>query len=127
MKSLSKRINKVAIIGKGTAGCIAASYFRKTLNAEIEWIYDSDKPAQSVGEGSTIPLARGFFNELNMNYAALEYLGGSMKKGIRKIGYNGVGDYLHEFPLGELAIHFSSKMLQDYIPKVLESKGRNSR
>ncbi len=123
MKGLSKRINKVAIIGKGTAGCISASYLRKTLNAEIEWIYDSEKPAQSVGEGSTIPLARGFFNELNMNYAALEYLGGSIKKGIRKIGYNGVGDYLHEFPLGELAIHFSSKMLQDYIPKVLESKG----
>ena len=30
MKGLNKRINKVAIIGKGTAGCIAASYFRKT-------------------------------------------------------------------------------------------------
>lgn len=123
MKGLNKRINKVAIIGKGTAGCIAASYFRKTLNTEVEWIFDSNTPAQSVGEGSTIPLARGFFNELNMNYSTLDYLGGSIKKGIRKIGYNGVGDYLHEFPLGEHAIHFSSKMLQSYIPKVLESKG----
>lgn len=123
MKGLNKRINKVAIIGKGTAGCIAASYFRKTLNTEVEWIFDSNTPAQSVGEGSTIPLARGFFNELNMNYSTLDYLGGSIKKGIRKIGYNGVGDYLHEFPLGEHAIHFSSKMLQSYIPKVLENKG----
>jgi len=123
MKGLNKRINKVAIIGKGTAGCIAASYFRKTLNTEVEWIFDSNTPAQSVGEGSTIPLARGFFNELNMNYSTLDYLGGSIKKGIRKIGYNGVGDFLHEFPLGEHAIHFSSKMLQSYIPKVLESKG----
>lgn len=123
MKGLNKRINKVAIIGKGTAGCIAASYFRKTLNTEVEWIFDSNTPAQSVGEGSTIPLARGFFNELNMNYSTLDYLGGSIKKGIRKIGYNGVGDFLHEFPLGEHAIHFSSKMLQSYIPKVLENKG----
>lgn len=123
MKTLSKRINKLAIIGKGTAGCIAASYLRKTLNTEIEWIYDPDTPAQSVGEGSTIPLARGFFNEINMNYSVLEYLGGSIKKGIRKIGYSGVGDFLHEFPLGEHAIHFSSRMLQDYVPKVLERKG----
>lgn len=123
MISLQKRINKLAIIGKGTAGCIAASYFSKNLNAEVEWIYDSKTPAQSVGEGSTIPLGRGFWNELNMGFTTLDYLGGSIKKGIRKIGYNGVGDFLHEFPLGEHAIHFSSKMLQDYVPDVLRRKG----
>jgi len=41
MKTLTRRINKIAILGKGTAGCIAASYFRDTTNTEIEWIYDS--------------------------------------------------------------------------------------
>jgi len=123
MKTLTRRINKIAILGKGTAGCIAASYFRDTTNTEIEWIYDSSKPAQSVGEGSTLPLGRSFWKELGMGYRTLDALGGSIKKGIRKINYQGIGDFLHEFPLGEHAIHFSSKMLQDYVPQVLEKKG----
>lgn len=123
LHSINKKVDKITIIGKGTAGCIAASYFKKNTNAEIEWIYDSNQAAQSVGEGSTLPFARGFYEQINMGWGTLEALGGSIKKGIRKIGYSGIGDYLHEFPLGQTAIHFSSKMLQQYVPNVLEKKG----
>lgn len=123
LKSINKKVDKITILGKGTVGCLAASYFSKNTNAEIEWIYDSKIDAQSVGEGSTLPFGKGFWNQINMGYGTLEALGGGIKKGIRKIGYGGVGDYIHEFPLGDIAIHFSSKMLQTYIPNVLESRG----
>src|SRR6056300_360819 len=123
LRSINKKIDKITILGKGTVGCLAASYFSKNTNAEIEWIYDSKIEAQSVGEGSTLPFGQGFWREANMGWGTLEVLGGSIKKGIRKIGYGGIGDYLHEFPLGSTAIHFSSRMLQKYIPNVLESRG----
>lgn len=123
LRSINKKIDKITILGKGTVGCLAASYFSKNTTAEIEWIYDSKIDPQSVGEGSTLPFGQGFWREANLGWGTLEALGGSIKKGIRKIGYGGVGDYLHEFPLGSTAIHFSSKMLQQYIPRVLESRG----
>lgn len=123
MKTLEKRINKITILGKGTAGCIAASYFRNSTTAEVEWVHDSKKAPQSVGEGSTLPLGRNFWAELGMGFRTLDALGGSIKKGIRKVNYAGIGDYLHEFPLGEHAIHFSSKMLQQFVPQILEKKG----
>ena len=123
IQSINKKVNKITIIGKGTVGCMAASFFKNKTNADIEWIYDSKQAAQSVGEGSTLPFGRSFWAEVNMGWGTVEALGGSIKKGIRKIGYAGVGDYLHEFPLGDAAIHFSSKMLQNYIPSVLEKKG----
>lgn len=122
-RSINKKVDKITIIGKGTVGCMAASYFKDKTSADIEWIYDSKQAAQSVGEGSTLPFGKTFWEEVNLGYGTLEALGGSLKKGIRKMGYNGVGDYLHEFPLGDVAIHFNSEMLQKYIPSVLEQKG----
>lgn len=122
-KSINKKINKITVIGKGTVGCIAASFFKDKTNADIEWIYDSKQAAQSVGEGSTLPFGRNFWAQVSMGFGTVDALGGSIKKGVRKIGYAGVGDYLHEFPLGDVAIHFSSKMLQDYVPSVLEKRG----
>lgn len=124
-KSINKKVDKIAIIGKGTVGCIAASFFENKTNAEIDWIYDSQHPAQSVGEGSTLPFGRNFWEQINVGYGTIEGLGGSLKKGVRKIGYGGIGDYLHEFPLGEIAVHFSSEMLQRHVPAVLEKKGVN--
>ena len=123
MALIKQKINKFTILGAGTAGCITASFLNKYTQAEIEWIYDSKIPAQSVGEGSTLPLGKGLFEEINLNYATLEMMGGSIKKGIRKVGWNGGGDYLHEFPLGQHAIHFNSRMLQQFVPQRLQAKG----
>ena len=125
MNNVRREINKIAIIGKGTAGCMAASHFANTHHAQIDWIYDPETPAQSVGEGSTLPLPNTLFNQLNLGYASLEQLGGSIKKGIRKRDYNGLGDYLHEFPLGKVGIHFSANALQSVTPKILEKRGIN--
>jgi len=126
MSYVRREINKIAIIGKGTAGCMASSFFTNYHPAQIDWYYDPDTPAQSVGEGSTLPFPTALFNELNIGYASLEVeLRGSIKKGIRKIGYGGIGDYLHEFPLGRSGVHFSADALQNLVPKILQQRGIN--
>mgnify|MGYP001029646925 CR=1 FL=1 len=125
MKSINKYINKIAIIGKGTAGCMAATFFRTRTSAEIDWYFDPSTPAQSVGEGSTLPFPKSLFTDLNIGYAALESVGGTIKKGIRKIDYAGAGDYLHEFPMGSSAVHFSASQLQGLTEKILTKRGVN--
>ena len=70
MNSVRKEINKIAVIGKGTAGCMAASYFANHHSAQIDWYYDPSTPAQSVGEGSTLPFPTTLFNELNIGYSS---------------------------------------------------------
>ena len=79
MRQINQKINKFTILGAGTAGCLTASFIKKHTNAEVEWIFDSNTPAQSVGEGSTIPLATSLFKELGFNYTLLDIMGGSLK------------------------------------------------
>jgi len=124
-RSYTQQIKKITILGAGTAGCISASFFKKNTQAEIEWIFDSGTPAQSVGEGSTLPLVKGLWSELNFRFTDLERMGGSIKKGIRKVGWSGPGDYIHEFPFGEHAMHFSSRMLQEWVPQQLKNRAVN--
>ena len=52
---------KIAIIGKGTAGCLTAINFTNNSPLEIDWYFDPNTPEQSVGEGSTL-LFPNFFN-----------------------------------------------------------------
>ena len=49
---------KLAIIGKGTAGILAVNHFNHYCkdDFEIECYYDSDKPEQTVGEGTTVDI-----------------------------------------------------------------------
>lgn len=123
MKTINKTIKKIAVLGKGTAGCLTASILKKHTPAEIEWIYDPNTPTQSVGEGSTLPLAKNLGNEIQFDYDTLKQIGGSLKKGIKKIGWGGSGNFFHSFPIGSVAIHFSSEMLQNLISQNLLKKG----
>jgi len=47
---------KLAIIGKGTAGCYALSHFMRWTDWEIDLIHDPDIKPQAVGEGSDLVL-----------------------------------------------------------------------
>ena len=47
---------KVAVIGRGTAGCFSAMKLSATENLDVDLYYDSTIPVQSVGEGSTLRL-----------------------------------------------------------------------
>lgn len=114
---------KLAIIGKGTAGSINAGYFSTRQNVEIDWYYDPSQPEQSVGEGTTLGFPLFLAKNLNISHADLiSNLDGTYKTGIRKINYNGKGDFIHEFNLGSSGLHFNATKLQNFI---LENYSKN--
>ena len=106
---------KIAIIGKGTAGCISSLFLRSKLTTEIDWYFDPTIPEQSVGEGSTLYFPR-FLNTLKQFTSPDLENGfeGTYKKGIKKINYNGSGEFLHSFPLGSTGIHFNANKFQQF-------------
>ena len=75
---------KIAIIGKGTAGCFAVSHFLKHTDWKIDWYFDSSVQAQAVGEGSTVDLPPSLFYNLDFTPADLDRIYGSPKLGIKK-------------------------------------------
>ena len=115
---------RIAVIGKGTAGSISATYFNRynPNNMEVIWYYDPSKSPQSVGEGSTLPLLRTLENGLDFTYDDLKKIDGSIKKGIKKINWGGSGNFLHHFPLYFHSFHFNANKLQDYIFNKLKNQ-----
>lgn len=117
-------IKKIAIIGKGTAGCITALYFAKKFpNIKIDWYFDPNIPEKSVGEGSTLDFSDFLSESFNFIYPHIkDLLEGSYKYGIRKINYNGTGDFFHGFPLGRTGIHFNANKFQEFTYNYLKPK-----
>tara|TARA_R110000744_G_scaffold153510_1_gene267911 strand:- start:130 stop:1329 length:1200 start_codon:yes stop_codon:yes gene_type:complete len=116
---------KLAIIGKGTAGSIVASYFLPFLEGrgEIDWYYNPNLPEQAVGEGTALEFPKFLSSYLNLNILDLyTTLDGTQKTSIRKINYKGSGDYLHHFPLGSNGIHFNANKFQKYVFETFKNR-----
>jgi tryptophan 7-halogenase len=112
---------KIAIIGKGTAGCL--SYLKalqikntqKHLGVEIDWYYDSATTPLSVGEGTTPHFARhlesfGVFSTTN----DLDKVDGRPKIGIEYQNW-GKKDFVHPFGFGMHGVHFNANKFQDLV------------
>jgi len=109
---------KLAIVGKGTAGSMAISYFSHFLRekGEIELYYDPNSPEQAVGEGTDLTFPKFLSDNLSLNSEDLKnVLEGTYKRGIRKIDYQGSGDFMHTFPIGSSGIHFNATKFQELI------------
>lgn len=115
-------MKKIAIIGKGTAGCISASSIFNYTRLEIDWYFDPKSPAQSVGEGSTIGFPEFLRKELDWTYPHIKSINSTFKHGIRKINWGGSGDYVHPFPIESAGIHFNASKFQE---KVIKQLGKN--
>lgn len=115
---------KIAIIGKGTAGSQAAAHFARFFpEAEIDWYFDPDKPAQSVGEGSTLELPNNLFNNLGFTHGTLKEVNGTFKTGIHKENWGRVrSSFFHDFPPPQSGYHFSAIELQEYTLKKLQGR-----
>lgn len=114
--------HKISIIGRGTAGAVNAMQMTQYFpNSEIEWFYDPSTPPQAIGEGSTIGLPR-ILQYIETGYPDLEKISANLKTGIRKINFNGSGDFHHDFPLGEIGMHFDAIKMQDFVREKLSSK-----
>ena len=114
---------KIAIIGKGTAGCLTAINFTNNSPLEIDWYFDPNTPEQSVGEGSTLLFPNFLSNNLSMEETQLKtLLEGTYKNSIRKINYNGSGDFHHSFTLGHSGIHFNANQFQKLVHSSLKNR-----
>ena len=113
---------KLAIIGNGTAGSLSSAFFNRNTNWEVEWYFDPNIKPQSVGEGSTIPLPFSLYNDLDFQINDLEKIEGTLKRGVRKIDWNGNGDYMSDFPLSNAGLHFNAVKLQQYTFNKLKSQ-----
>ena len=49
-------MTKVAVVGRGTAGCMSAAYFTQWSGVEVDWYFDPNIKPQAVGEGSNLTL-----------------------------------------------------------------------
>ena len=115
-------MKKLAVIGKGTAGCISAAYWANRVNDKIDWYFDPNKKAQSVGEGANLLIPNFLKNELGWDYNNLSDIDGTFKHGIRKINWGGSGDFIHTFYLRDCSIHFNATKLQNAISEQLKGK-----
>jgi tryptophan halogenase len=106
---------KLAIIGKGTAGCYALSHFMRWTDWEIDLIHDPDIKPQAVGEGSDLVLPASLNEQFDFSYTDLCDIDGSLKLGIRKINWNGSNDFIHTFPAPNSSMHFNACKLQQYL------------
>jgi len=119
---LSKK--RIAVIGKGTAGSQAAAHFNRFFpDDEIVWYFDSNKPVQSVGEGSTLELPRNLYNNIGFFNSDLKKVNGNFKTSIYKENWGSLGNkFFHDFPPPQTSYHFSATELQDYVHEYLKDK-----
>jgi len=119
-------MKKIAIIGRGTAGCYTASHFLRWTNWDLDWYFDPKISPQAVGEGSALDFPRDLDTNLGFNIAELESIYGTSKSGIKKIGWGSGEDFIHTFPGGSVGYHFNAVMLQEWIINKLRSSRRVS-
>jgi tryptophan halogenase len=103
---------RIAVLGGGTAGFIAAAHLTRTLpQAELLHIFDSQIPTIGVGEGTT-PRFPGWFEEVTgLGFRDLaERCGATLKKGTRFDGWGTDGtEFLHRFqPVRLIGYHFDA-------------------
>ena len=78
---------KLTIVGRGTAGLIAASHFRRWSDYEIEIIGDPEIPPLTVGEGSVLELPELLAEFYNFSHLDMDAVGATQKHGIHYDGW----------------------------------------
>ena len=118
-------INKVAIIGGGTAGFMSAAMVSiEHPKIDLYHIYDTKRPAIGVGEGSfpyLIDLLKGITGKKES--WVLNHLNSTKKHGIK---FEGWGDknssFIHWFhPKGKYGLHFSAKEIVHLLKKYIKA------
>ena len=118
----SKSLRKIAVVGRGTAGSLAAANitcFHPESDYELHHIYDSRIPVIGVGEGSWPSLVQELHKLTNLSHETIQ----RRIKGTRKYGiaYEGWGlcnrEFTHYFmPRDEsYAYHLAADLLGDML------------
>jgi hypothetical protein len=111
---------KLSIIGRGTAGCLSALHF-SNRGYDVDWYYDPNTPALSVGEGTDLILPRYLGIEMGMNHEDFIKLDGHYKHGVEKINW-GKTPFTHQFGPDTIGWHVNANKLQNYIIDYVKDK-----
>ena len=120
---------RIAVIGAGTAGALAAAFFsrpqRNKQPVEVQWYADPSIPAQAVGEGSNLTVPRNLLETINFTHQDLSQIDGAFKTGMAKYNWGKKNSYFfHDFGPPAVAYHFNAVKLQQYIAKRLDQEKR---
>ncbi len=109
-------MKKLAIIGRGTAGCLSMIHFLRWTDWQIDWYYDENIKPQAVGEGSQLIFPIVLEDCLGMHHSDISKIDGTVKLGIHKIGYGNNSNFYHDFNNGSgISYHFNATKLQNFI------------
>ena len=118
----SKSLKKIAVIGRGTAGSLAAANVSRLLSnndCELHHIYDSRIPIIGVGEGSWPSLVQHLQHLTNLpDDTVQQHLNGTRKYGVAFEGWGeNEHDFIHYFmPRDEsYAYHLSADLMGDLL------------
>ena len=118
----NKSLRKIAVIGRGTAGSLAAASVTRLNsdgNHELHHIYDSRIPVIGVGEGSWPSLVPQLQQLTNLPHETVQQrLNGTRKYGVAFEGWGRCkGDFTHYFrpPQVSYGYHLSADVLADLL------------
>lgn len=117
---------KLAIVGRGTAGCLSFLHYNHFNGIEhdvdIEWVYDSNIPTTPVGEGTDMRIPIQLAEKARFDTNCLNSIGGTIKVGIQKEDWGGKGSFMNPFPIGSTGIHMDAGELQKWVFNKFGSK-----
>jgi hypothetical protein len=115
---------KLAIVGRGTVGCLAVSYFLRWTDWDIEWIYDPEIEPAAVGEGTTLVLPYALFHNVDFDGRDMDNISATVKMGIWKRNWGTGNEFYHTFPAGAVGMHFNAVQFQKYMFDKLSKNDR---
>ena len=118
----SKSLRKIAVVGRGTAGSLAAASVTRlhpNSDHELDHIYDSRIPVIGVGEGSWPSLVQQLQQLTNLPHEAVQQrLNGTRKYGVAFEGWGRRNqDFTHYFTPEHVsyAYHLSADLMADLL------------
>ncbi len=119
---------RIAVVGRGTAGSLAAAIVARRLPAhELHHIYDSRIPIIGVGEGTLPGLVQHLGEATGLDEAAVEKrLHATRKYGVRFEGWGRTHDrFVHDFADGKLyGYHLSADTLVELLQERTRTTAR---
>jgi hypothetical protein len=117
-------MKKIAIVGRGTVGCLSVAHYLRFTDWNIDWIYDPLIETTPVGEGTNLAFPKALRETLGFNSVDMDNVNSVPKLGIWKRNWGQGKDFIHTFLAGEHGLHFNAVQLQDYIFEKIKNNPR---
>ena len=124
---------RIAVLGGGTAGYIAAAHLTKRLpESELLHVFDSRIPTIGVGEGTTPRFLPWFEETTGLPFAHLaERCGATLKTGTRFEGWgdgSSGSEFLHRFqPIRLIGCHFDAAAVVEVLAEHVRARRIDAR